>query len=568
MLFDGPAFSRRTFGEYLSASAMQHSLLPADPPPSAIAPGAEMESNLSDAIAIPVEKFGADPSAPDNTAAINSALDYIRSQIHGSSEFRSAGGRTFLDFAGGVYRCLGSIDATRITGTRMWGLRFAPGSMIYSEAEGKVAFDMYQSRFCYLDNFSLYGSFERPPAVGLFLSHGTSRLNGTGEHLLTRCRVNGCFSKTALYNYSCEEVLFQKCFFSNGYDGVGTANAYAACFTARNCLEVGSEFVPVRNPADEGKTRQTFNGTTCVNCEFIRRTTTLDGTARGEGPALLVDDASTFRAWSYVRQWGAHHPAVRLRSSGGLRNLILNVIIEGDSAEGFPHYEIDATPGTTIRDLEIVDHNHWKSGPLMFIRKDCHLINGLRIRKPFQRHKPSPNVEIFSVECSESKCGPKPSIYGAEIYNTSPLAADDNTWSTTPSIRLSQLEVFHGIIHGAGDHFVEPDPVRPNFSGVIFGSRGARYFPSIEIAIIIDGEVTFSSSLVAVQSEVDKSVELRTINRLRPFPFEKVDFYTLVPLTFLEDGNIRLSTGASKHVSSGSSFSAVWRAGERIWMIV
>lgn len=544
-------YSRRAASAVLATAAGGGTAFAAQPP----TPDVHLDGQ-----ALPVERFGADAASPDNTQAINRALAYLRAEVTGGGPYRSAGGRHFLDFSGGVYRCQGSIDATGITGSRMWGLRFAPGCMIYSEAKGQIAFDLYQSRFAYLDNLSVFGSFEAPPAVGLFLSHGTEKLNGTGEHLLNRCRVNGCFTKAALYNYSAEETLCLKSFFSNGYEGDREDEVYAAVYTGRNLLNVESAFRTVLNPSAQGATRQTFNGNTALNCEFIRRTTDLTGQERGSGPALLLDDASTFRAWSYVRQWGAGHPAVRLRSSGGLRNLILHLIIEGNRKEDFPHYDIDLDPSVTLRDTEIVDHAHWTDGPLLRLRRNTRRINGLRIRKPLQ------GVELFATDYDGQDRTAKPDIRAVAIEDSSPIAYASGVEPVKPSIRLDRLRYLQGTIACQQDGFIEASADGGNFSGSIASRSGVRHVEGVEDVQIAGQAIEARAGTIRVHPADSAAATLSSINRPGSFPLERLTLCFAGEVTLRPGGNIRLAGGRALVMPARSVLSLLWEPRLQAWL--
>jgi hypothetical protein len=506
----------------------------------------------------------------DNTAAFNAAFEAIRDAIaDGTGLTNSTGLRRIAgDYkvtVHGQFLCLGSINATAIQSARKWGIEFSDGSVVYSLAAGKVAFDCYQSRFATLRNVHVFGDFQATPEVGLFVSHGLdSATGGCGEHLLEGCEINGAFTKAALYVYAVEEGVFLKSFFRNGYEGDDLATSYAAVFTGRNILGVESEHVETTYD-----TTQSYNGTLILNSEFCRTTANPANTSKGIGPAILLDDVKSFRAYAYVRQSGDEHAAVTIKSSGVLRNLYLNLIIEGvpSGSTDFPNYIFAPDDDTiTMRDIEIVDHDVWGRSLIRFL-DETRYVHGLKIRVPCV------NKPLFETEYAGSTATLMPAIRGFEVIDTSALAAT----YTTPSINLDILRWLHGNINSQNDSMMVTTESTNRFSGVYNAASGLRIFQRSQDATVnASSAITIQGNLVRVSGAASSADNLARITKTNPLPGERITLHCLHAITLMhagdpgvpDAGNIRMPTTADVTVPANYFVDLMWHAGSNVWRVV
>ena len=513
---------------------------------------------------ITVDDFGADPTgAADSTAAINAAFAYLRTLLAGSATYKAMGGRHYCVRFSGTYLCLGSINATAIA-PRSWGIRFETGSIIVSKAAGKVAFDMYRSRFCKAFGISIYGHEDAMPAVGLLVSHGlNSSTGGCGEHLFVGCEVNGFFGLAALYDYAAEETVFLKSFFRNGYDGAGADQVYAGIFTAYPILGIASDFQTILVPP-EGEV-QSFNGTLLLNTEFCRTTTGLAPGVRGLGPALLLYDTKSLRGTAYVRQSGAGHPAVTLRSSGRLRNLRLDFIVENNVAApstDFPNYLLLADdPTVTFKDIEITDHQIFGRALIRFSATTLY-VTGLKLRVPCA------NKLLLETEYAGSDVTLMPLIRGFDLLDTS----NNSGAYTTPSIDLDRVRRIHGIIQSQDDGLLVTTLSVSRFAGIYIASQGTRIFSIGENqAVSTLGAVVFRSNTVRVTGNGSTADVVARLTRPGVLPDDTVDIHCMTELTFshtgegADAGNIRMASGANKVCPINSKVRFWWHNGANVW---
>ena len=517
---------------------------------------------------ISVDDFGADPTgATDSTAAINAAFAYVRAKIASGDTHRKIGGKHYTIYFSGKYLCLGSINATGIA-PRSWGIKFAHGAFIWSKAAGKIAFDMYLSRFCKIEGLHVYGDFDYPPAVGLFVSHGVaSTTGGCGEHLVFGCEVNGCFSVAALYNFAAEETVFIKSFFRNGYDDTGTAGVYSGYFTATNRAGIASDFQTMYNPSPGSA--QSFNGTLLLNTEFCRTTSDLTNTNRGVGPSLLLDDVKSLRGFSYVRQSGAGHAGVTFKSTGRLCNVNCQFIVENNvvsPSSDFPVYLFDPNLNETLRDIEIRDHAIFGRS-LIRMSANCRYVHGLLV------HAPLANMPLFETEYSGSDATLMPYIRQADIYDTSALVGSNYS---TASIDLAKLRGLRGQVRSQWDGFMVATGLTVSrFAGTFIASQGAKRLDVSEDQTVgSNGNLNVTSQLIRASGNGATADVVARITKASVLPYERITIHCMHQLTFsnsgegADSGNIRPGSGADVVVPQNGVAEFIYHACANVWRYV
>ena len=167
-----------------------------------------LQSRLSDVIS--VRDFGAvGDGTTDDTAAIQAAIDYIRSNYNSST--RSYPGA--LDLAGKTYKVTSSIDATLF---RSPGFELRNGALL-GACTGKIVLDLAGCNDVTLRDFKVVGDTTNIPAVGIYF--GRCSISGSfsacASMKLFNCRSNGRFSKAAVVNFASEVSTQVGCFWIN-----------------------------------------------------------------------------------------------------------------------------------------------------------------------------------------------------------------------------------------------------------------------------------------------------------------------------------------------------------------
>lgn len=164
--------------------------------------------------------FGANGDGTgDDTTALNQMFHFIRMDARLNTD---AYGRYAVDLGGGIYRCLGSVNAGGIVA---WNTVIG-GGVIYSEASGKAAVDFCGSRGMSVSNLLVRGvAGANRPAYGFLIARDTIGAGSCDNCSYEDVTIIGEFSRFAELCYAQETTNRRHCRYWNYYwDAVGVAN--------------------------------------------------------------------------------------------------------------------------------------------------------------------------------------------------------------------------------------------------------------------------------------------------------------------------------------------------------
>ncbi len=224
---------------------------------------------------VSVTDFGAvGDGVTDDTAAFNAAFAWLRTtKVVGEPIYAGS-----LKIPPGVYKCEDSINATDLRGGS-WSVE-ADGAVIESHATGKVALDLFYTRFGHIKGLMIVGDATNTPAVGFAIGRDVVN-NSCDGHLLENLHTRGEFSIAGFYNYASETSTFDHCRFYNDHMG---ADSYCLALDGTYKLAVPSDF----RTMPSGEVAASFNEN-----EF----TSLD-LRKSSGPALYVRRCARHRFYA------------------------------------------------------------------------------------------------------------------------------------------------------------------------------------------------------------------------------------------------------------------------------
>jgi hypothetical protein len=167
----------------------------------------------------------------DDTAAIQAAINYAKSQNHGTVYFPNASG----------YRVTAALNVTGTSGIQFLGESGNNSSYatIYPEHTGHV-FDCSDSSFLSFSEISVRPvTAATKPATAWFFARN-SAADSAGNHYLQRCTTFGSFASAAVYSYASESNEYYDCYLSNN-----TAASKAVVITGYNILGLSSSFITI-----------------------------------------------------------------------------------------------------------------------------------------------------------------------------------------------------------------------------------------------------------------------------------------------------------------------------------
>lgn len=204
-----------------------------------------------------VKDFGAKgDGSTDDTAAINSALDYIRSHF-GTPVGNS---RTFrLVFPAATYVVTSPLNFTGIVSNN-GGMIDGCGSQIWAKfsSPGGAIIDCLGSRWLRFYDLNLYGDSAFPASIGIQIGRNTTA--AADYHNFHNVTVTGYFSFTSFYNLASETCGYYSCQFRNL---LTSDNAYCVVMDGLNHWGATSTFVSVTIPVE---TPNSFNENVFTNC--------------------------------------------------------------------------------------------------------------------------------------------------------------------------------------------------------------------------------------------------------------------------------------------------------------
>ena len=249
-------------------------------PQGAGAVGTNVQAKLQQVVS--VKDFGAaGDGVTDDTAAFNAAFAWLRTtKVVGEPIYAGS-----LTIPPGVYKCEDSINATDLRGGS-WSVE-ADGAVIESHATGKVALDMFYTRFGNIRGLTIVGDSTNTPAAGIAIGRDTSGV-ACDVLFFENVSTQGHFSIAAFYNYASETTTFNHCRFYNEDDG---ANSYCLGIDGTYKLAVPSDFRTM--PA--GEVAASFN-----ECAYMN----IDCRKSVSGPCVYVRRAARHRFYAgYVVSW-------------------------------------------------------------------------------------------------------------------------------------------------------------------------------------------------------------------------------------------------------------------------
>lgn len=184
-----------------------------------------------------LQDFGAvGDGVTDDTAAINSALAYVRSLEDAATLLRPA----VLSGGGGKYLVAGSLDATLIRLGKGWGLR---DMHIIATCVGKTALDLTASRFGYFENVHIWGSISSAPHTGILVAVANPAATyPCDSHTWVNCSVDGYWTTSAYTEYGSEVTKHTGCIFWNRRVADGGNPSWATVLQGRDTAAMVSDF--------------------------------------------------------------------------------------------------------------------------------------------------------------------------------------------------------------------------------------------------------------------------------------------------------------------------------------
>lgn len=236
---------------------------------------------------------GADPTgATDATAAINSALDYIRDKVYSPTIL---GRIHYLDGGGGLFKAAGSLNATGIALGRNWGIR---NMLINAVCSNKTVLDLTGSRFGHFSDIHIWGDQTTPPYSGIQIAienDGAGGSNPCSHNHFENCSIDGYFLYTSFHNFAAEQTICTHCIVWNRRASDGSGPSWAAILDGAREKLPKSDFTTF--PA---ATRYSFTVNEYNHCMFQKPF----GVA---GPALFLQDIANFKFINCYTTTGTLH---------------------------------------------------------------------------------------------------------------------------------------------------------------------------------------------------------------------------------------------------------------------
>lgn len=205
---------------------------------------------------INVRDFGAlGNGTADDTAAINAALNYVRTVVGNAP---AGHGGYCLVFPYGRYRVTSPLNFTNIA---TFGVIDGQGSEIWGQMAGGAVVDCLGSRFLHFRDLSVWGDPTTTPAIGIQVGR-YARDVVADDHNFYDVNVWGNFTFAALYNFAAESTPFVACSFRNNATG---NNRFCVVQDGVNYWGATSSFVTVTAPTN---TSESFNENAFYGCIF------------------------------------------------------------------------------------------------------------------------------------------------------------------------------------------------------------------------------------------------------------------------------------------------------------
>lgn len=306
------------------------------------------------------QDFGAKADGvTDDTAAINAAFAWLRSQSHNINQ---DGGYSIhykgvIRFPAGVYLCNSSINATNLRG-HAWAVE-GHGAIIHSKATGKPAFDMFYTRFGRISGLTIQGDKTNTPIVGIAMGRAyipnTTTMVVSDCHYLDNVNCQGYFTKAGLYNYASESSTFTHLKIYNKYD---SPDSYCLIQDGTYKHAIPSDFMTM--PASE--VPASFNENAFMNLD-VRKT--------NQGSAIYMRRCARHHFYSsYAVTYG--EPCVVMDSDGfGSKGCHFDIHIEtaADSSVNTgveTGFEFRGAADQTHKNFTHIDHSSHVSKQVFF----------------------------------------------------------------------------------------------------------------------------------------------------------------------------------------------------------
>jgi hypothetical protein len=208
------------------------------PTQTVVAPGTAITRTLAARAGdvVNVKDFGAiGDGVADDTAAINAAIAYARTNLYGDSKkgFR-------LLFPGGRYVVTSPINLTGLPfrGINVDGL----GATIIGRTNGKAVIDAMGTAWLRLHGLTVYGDASARPSIGIQIGRVEHVAPGA-EQSWNDVTVWGEFSLAAVYIFSAETNVYTDLHISNSYAGGSPTSCFGLVLDGINHFNVPSDFL-------------------------------------------------------------------------------------------------------------------------------------------------------------------------------------------------------------------------------------------------------------------------------------------------------------------------------------
>ena len=204
---------------------------------------------------INVKSYGAKgDGVTDDTAAINAAIAYIRTNLTSSNEAFT------LVIPKGLYLITSPLNFTGLNQSFAGVDIVGEGAILLGKMSGGAVIDAFTSRWLRFHNLAIEGSSITTPAIGIQIG---AALGTPADYIeFHSVKVYGNFTFTPFYNLASETFA---CYSSEFRNSSSTSNTFCMVLDGINHWSAHSTFLTVTAPAN---TRLSFNGNSFIECTW------------------------------------------------------------------------------------------------------------------------------------------------------------------------------------------------------------------------------------------------------------------------------------------------------------